>query len=230
MKKVLPLALAALASSSIYAADLSISITNLTRGTHFTPLLIAAHPAEMKLFTVGEAASTAVQEMAEGGAIGSLVTELSAANADLVENPAAGLLAPGITTMTTLTTADENTHLSVVAMVLPTNDAFLGLNGIAIPTEPGTYMYNVNAYDSGTEANDELRGSGAAGMPGFPFPGPVETNAGMNGSGVNATVEGFIHIHRNVLGDTDVTGGASDIDSTIHRWLNPVARVIVTVN
>ena len=38
-----------------------------------------------------------------------------------------------------------------------------------------------------------------------------------------------VHIHRNTLGDTDPTGGVSDLDSTVHRWLNPVVRVVVTV-
>ena len=232
MKKLYSLALVAIMSSPVYAADLSISITNLTRGSYFTPLLVVAHPDSMSLFTPGEIASVSLQEMAEGGAIASLVADAEAVNATLVANPAAGLLGPGITTTTLLNTdaAIENTELSVVAMVLPTNDGFLGLNSITIPTEAGTYIYDVDAYDSGTEANDEIRGSGAAGVPGFPFPGPVSDNSGFNGTGVSTTAEGFIHIHRNVLGDTDINGGTSDIVSTVQRWLNPVARVILTVN
>jgi hypothetical protein len=39
----------------------------------------------------------------------------------------------------------------------------------------------------------------------------------------------MVHIHRGNLGDTDITGGISDVDSRIHRWLNPVAKVTVTV-
>ncbi len=38
-----------------------------------------------------------------------------------------------------------------------------------------------------------------------------------------------VHIHRGSLGDTDAAGGTSDLDSRIHRWLNPVIRVVVTV-
>ena len=41
---------------------------------------------------------------------------------------------------------------------------------------------------------------------------------------------GVVHIHRNVLGDSDPLGGASDIDNTVQRWLNPVARVVLTVS
>ncbi len=60
----------------------------------------------------------------------------------------------------------------------------------------------------------------------------------MGGTGVAAQVvngeiedgeDGPVHIHRNALGDTDLEGGASDLDSTVHSWLNPVAKVVVTV-
>jgi hypothetical protein len=33
-----------------------------------------------------------------------------------------------------------------------------------------------------------------------------------------------------VLGDTDPFGGISDLDSTVHRWQNPVAEVIIEVH
>ena len=38
-----------------------------------------------------------------------------------------------------------------------------------------------------------------------------------------------VHIHRGNLGDTDEAGGSSDLNATIHRWLNPVAKVTITV-
>ena len=87
----------------------------------------------------------------------------------------------------------------------------------------------VNAYDAGTEANDEIIGGGAPGAAGYPAPPPVAAASGSGGTGVNATAEGFVHIHRNVLGDDNLSGGDSDIVNTVHRWLNPVVRVVVTV-
>ena len=65
-------------------------------------------------------------------------------------------------------------------------------------------------------------------MPGIPAaPGG---DGGTGGSGVPATESNMtVHIHRGSLGDTDSTGGASDLNSTIHRWLNPVAKVELTV-
>ena len=231
-KNISAAVLAASISSSAFATDFSVDVTNLTQGIYFTPLLVAAHDADSRLFASGAAASTNLQAMAEGGDISGLSADVSAAGGVVEENPAAGLLGPGQTASAMLNTdsAPENGYLSVVAMMLPTNDGFMGLNAVSIPTEPGTYTYNVNAYDAGTEANDEIRGGGAPGTPGYPAPGPIDASSGMNGTGVAAAVEGFIHIHRNVIGDTDATGGSSDIDATVHRWLNPVARVTITVN
>ncbi len=233
MKKiVMTLAVAAVAASNSNAAQLDIEITNLTHGSWFTPLLVAAHSDSSQLFSSGDVASDSLQAMAEGGDITALTADLTALNATIVGNPAGGLLAPGASTTTSLDTdaAPDNTRLSIVSMLLPSNDGFMGLNAVEIPTEPGTYTYNVNAYDAGTEANDEMIGSGAPGEAGFPAPGPVAAESGTGGTGVAATVEGFVHIHRNVLGDDNLTGGESDIVNTVHRWLNPVVRVTVTVS
>lgn len=225
-------ALTCAASFTASATDFSVEVTNLTRGIYFTPLLVAAHPAENSLFTSGEAASTSLQAMAEGGDISGLVTDLEGLSATMDNDPAMGLLGPGASATADLNTdaAPDNTNLSVVAMMLPTNDGFIGLNSISVPTEPGTYTYNVNAYDAGTEANDELAGSGAPGEAGFPVPPPIADTFGENGTGIMAVSEDFVHIHRNVIGDTDENGGVSDIDAVVHRWLNPVARVVITVN
>lgn len=228
-------ALACSISITSYAADFTVSVTNLTRGVYFTPLLVTAHDPALSIFTSGSAASPELQAVAEGGDISSLSALLTGAGATVVENPAGGLLAPGdqspaASAMLNTDSAPSNTQLSIVAMMLPTNDAFIGLNSITVPTSPGVYTYNVNAYDAGTEANDEVQGSGAPNMAGFPAPGPVAAAVGTGGTGVGAVAEGFVHIHRNVLGDNDASGGVSDIDATVHRWLNPVARVVVTVN
>jgi hypothetical protein len=220
------------ASGTLQAAQLDVQITNLTRGSYFTPFLVAAHIEGASLFSSGSPASANLQAMAEGGDISGLAADVSAINATFVENPAGGLLAPGASASTSLNTdaAPDNTRLSLVAMVLPSNDGFAGLNAIAIPTAPGTYTYNVNAYDSGTEGNDEIVGSGAPGEPGYPAPPPVLAASGTGGTGIDASAEGYVHIHRNVLGDDNMTGGASDIVNTVHRWLNPVIRVVVTVS
>jgi len=221
----------AFAASATQAATWDVTITNLTNGNYFTPLLVTAHPHNIHLFEAGSAASEAIEYMAECGNLMPLLdsVEVGGVDADTIENPAGGLLAPGMSTTTMLDTTED--HLSIVSMLLPTNDAFLGLESQHISDVAGTYTYYVSAYDAGTEANNEIL------MPTDPctltdggMPGAPGMDAGTNGSGVaTADSNTMIHVHRGVLGDQDATGGNSDLDSTIHRWQNPVAKITVTV-
>jgi len=213
------------------AVDFDVEITNLSNAIYFTPFLVAAHPAGNNLFVTGQPASANLQAMAEGGDTSGLEADVTALGATIVTNPAGGLLAPASSTSFNMNTdGTSNDRLSIVAMLLPTNDGFAGLNAIEIPTAAGTYTFNVNAYDAGTEANDELiTGGGMPGVAGIPAdPGGV---AGTGGSGAaSADANPNVHIHRGTLGDTDAAAGTSDLDSRVHRWLNPVIRVTITVN
>lgn len=257
------------------AVDLEISITNLTQGNYFTPRIVVAHTAEADLFEVGEAASSALTWLAEAGVITDEQEAASSGmNFEALLGPAdtdngsntwhffGGLVPPA----TTLSYASFDTLdkplLSIASMLIPTNDAFVGLDSIVIPTEAGTYTYYLNAYDAGTELNDELNSTrtditavGGTALGGYAAPGvagagapPIAPSMGIGGTGVAARVgeaadgtalgvatevidgtDGPIHIHRNTLGDTSATAGASDLDSTVHRWLNPVAKVTIVV-
>ncbi|MCG7536518.1 spondin domain-containing protein [Pseudoalteromonas sp. OOF1S-7] len=229
--RILPLITGILfASGAASAASLDVKVTNLTQGIYFTPLLVTAHTSDAMLFQAGEQASDALTAMAEGGSLAGLSEILTGINANTMENPAGGLLAPVTSTMTSLETDAGNDRLSIVAMMLPTNDGFVGLNSWPIPTTPGTYHIYLNAYDAGTEANNELivEGSGAPGTPGIPASPGVAP--GTQGMGVTEMEENTnVHIHRGNLGDDEATGGKSDLHNTVHRWLNPVAKVTVTV-
>jgi hypothetical protein len=230
IKSVLSVLALALTSSTTMAQELSITVTNLTQGLHFTPVITAAHTSENNLFMASEMASVELQAMAEGGDISGLVSMLTNADANINENPAMGLLAPAMSASFTLTNDSANTHLSLAAMVLPSNDGFVGLDSWAIPEEAGTYTVFLNAYDAGTEANNELRGSGAPGEAGMPVPPPLEALIGMNGTGVtDMESNSKVHIHRGSLGDSDMSAGTSDINNSVQRWLNPVAKLTITV-
>ncbi len=229
-KKTLTTLALVLASSTTSAQELSITITNLTQGLHFTPVVSAAHNNEAKLFSINEMASAELQAMAEGGDISGLINMLTNADANINENPAAGLLAPTMSASFDLTNDTANTHLSLAAMILPSNDGFVGLNSWEIPTEAGTYTVFLNAYDAGTEANDEIRGSGVPGEAGMPVPPPLDNSIGNNGIGVTSVESNeSVHIHRGSLGDDDMSAGNSDISNTVHRWLNPIAKLTITV-
>jgi len=228
-KLFLAIALACTPVSNISAQELNINFTNLTHGNHFTPLLFSAHTEDQHIFEINTSASENLQAMAEGGDISGLLVDLTALSADSAANPAEGLMAPGQSISFELSTQEINNKLSITAMILPTNDGFVGLDSLSIPTEEGTYTYYLNGYDAGTEVNDEIiNGGGAPGAAGIPAD-PLGQN-GTNASGViNSENNTHIHIHRGVIGDTDTTGGASDLDSRIHRWLNPVARLVIEV-
>lgn len=253
-----------LAGGSADAVELTVRITNLTQGMSFTPRLLVAHTAQVDLFESGTPAIRALTWVAEAGVITDDQNPASAGTnfaAYLEESSRAnqnswrafgGLVAPSTTTMNYTFETDDHPLLSLVTMLIPTNDAFAGLDSWRIPTTPGTYTVNLNAYDAGTEANDEINATrtdvtpvGGMALGGFGVPGmagsgnPNATNVGVGGTGValqivNNTLadtgaEGRVHIHRNVLGDTNANGGISDLDSRVHRWLNPVARLTVIV-
>ncbi len=221
---------ALLLSSSLFAADIDVKIVNLTKNISFTPLLVTAHSADAQLYAAGQPASASMQMMAEGGNIAGLVTDLTTAGANNVENPAGGLLAPGASTTASLTTDDSNDRLSIVAMMLPTNDGFIGLNNYKIPTTPGVYKVELDAHDAGTEANDEIvNGGGMPNTPGIPAHPGAEEGFATNATGIAGVAEGYVHIHRGNIGDFDKTGGMSDLDATTDRFINPVAAVIITV-
>lgn len=226
MKKLLTaLLLAACMNSPLVMADkkVNIEITNLTNAIYFTPLLVSLHDRATHIFQPGSAASAHLQAMAEGGDISGLVIDLESVGADIIANPANGLLAPGATTTATLKVNKRNRYLSISAMLLPTNDGFVGLDALPVPTKGKSSTYYLNAYDAGTEVNDEIvNGGDAPGTPGIPAdPGG---NSGSGASGVTTTeYNTTVHIHRGIIGDEN-----SDLDKTVHRWNNPVAKVVIT--
>ena len=211
------------------AADYEVTVTNLTAGVHFTPLIVSVHTPEASMFNTGAQASTEMQAIAEGGDVSSMAALLESIDASVATGM--GLIAPGGSETFAVSDSDSNTVLSLTGMLLPTNDGFVGLNSVALPTSKGqTVHFSARGYDAGTEANDEIIGSGAPGEAGFPAPPPLVATGllGANGTGVNVEAEGFVTVHRGVLGDLDPEGGFSDINAAIHRWANPVAGVMVT--
>ena len=255
-------------ASFAQAVEIQVTLTNLTQGMHFTPRLLVAHTNSIDLFEAGEAPITPLAWVAEAGVIGTPALDDQAGAQDFASyledasraadnawQQFGGLLAPATTSAVYTFETDDHPYLSMVSMLVPTNDAFVGLDTWEIPTASGTYVIELNAYDAGSEGNDEINptrtditeaGTGNA-LGGYAVPGmaapPVTQDAlGTGGQGVALQIdsnnqlpdgadtrEGIVHIHRNVLGDTDNAGGVSDLDATVHRWLNPVARITVVI-
>lgn len=219
---------AAIGTSGVaQAADFEVTVTNVTAGVYFTPLIASAHPADVAMFEVATEASPQLQAIAEGGDVSGMAALLESIGASVATG--GGLLGPGQSETLVVSTSDANTRLSVSSMLLPTNDGFLGINSVALPSAAGVTEYHLaRGYDAGTEANDEIVGSGAPGEAGFPAPPPVvASGTGTGGIGVPATAEGFVTVHRGVLGDLDPAGGYSDINAAVHTFNSPVARISV---
>ncbi|CAK1720765.1 Spondin domain-containing protein [Vibrio crassostreae] len=213
-------AMLAFGTAQVQAAQLEVTVTNATKGIYFTPILAAAHDSNLFMFRTGETASAELESMAEGGDISGLLSLIANAGGVVVENPASGILNPGVATTFDIDTGDL-AYLSLGAMLLPTNDGFVGLDSWKIPTQAGTYKTNLNSYDAGTETNDEL----AASMPNPPF-----ITFGAGGTGVETALSNTkVHVHPGNLGDSDPVAGISDLDSSSHRWLNPVATITIVV-
>ncbi len=224
-----------LISTPTLARQVEVEITNLTNGLYFTPLLVAVHNRHTDLFEVGTEASLELQAMAEGGDISGLadiVEEAGGTVAEVMISPQDKFpfLPPGETATAKLKArGHHNAYLSITGMLLPTNDGFVGLDAQRIPIWRGTHILYLNGYDAGTEANNELLP--IMGMPDDSrIPGDPSGEGGGGGSGVMGVDHNMtVHVHRGVIGDTDKDGGLSDLNTNVHRFNNPVARVVITV-
>lgn len=204
---------AATAAARFGGRRFEVTITNLTRGQQFTPILVASHREGVKLFTLGDQASTQLAILAEEGNTAPLAGLLSGMPEvkDVVSG--AGLTDPGKSVTLTVDAPGIFNHLSVAAMLIPTNDAFFALNGIEGPRGNKELTLFSPAYDAGSERNDELCAS---------IPGPSFAECGGPGGGGMPAggEEGFVHIHAGIHGIGNLTPAQRD-------WRNPVAKISI---
>ncbi|MEA3413813.1 MAG: spondin domain-containing protein, partial [Pseudomonadota bacterium] len=64
-------------AASVSAAELEVTVTNVTRGTIFTPILVVSHSSGLDLFEPGQPAGDELSALAEGGDTGSLADKLA---------------------------------------------------------------------------------------------------------------------------------------------------------
>jgi hypothetical protein len=189
-----------------------VTITNITSGQSFTPVLVATHTADVGFFELGAAPSADLADLAEGGATGGLQATLDSLPEYVMETATSGVTAdgnplinPGESVTVMISGNRDFNRLSLAGMLLPTNDTFVAINSMPLPRHYAGSM--ALAYDAGSEMNDEL----CVNIPG-PTCGGVPFSEGL--------AEGYVHISRGISGEGDLA--ASD-----HDWRNPVARVTV---
>lgn len=203
------LLLGSLLVGGMAAADgyYEVTVTNVTKGMTFTPIMVATTRRGDQFFQLGAEASAEVEAMAETGDLGPLQASLDAH--DISNSSFLPFLAPGESVTQLVATRGRYRNVSIAAMLIPSNDTFFAVNGVPGPRGMKSITINVPAYDAGSELNDELcvslPGPGCDGDP-----GPIS----MNG-------EGYVYVSNGIR-------GIGDLDANLLDFNNPVAQVTIT--
>lgn len=212
--------------------EYEITVTNLTQGQWFPPILAIGHSPAFPLIQVGDVASgTPLETLAETGNPGPLADRVNGArgvNHTVVASDPNGLggvlLSPGQSVTFNLpATRSRRERISVIAMLTPTNDAFFALGGVRAPRRQQSVTYYAPAYDAGTEVNSELCGE----IPGpLPLAAILDCDLDSTADASSGTPEeGVIHIHNGIHGLPNVA--ASELNPMDQDWNNPVAKVVI---
>ena len=213
--------------------------------------IFATHNQKFRLFNLGQPARRELALLSQTGRPFFLATALAAdTNVGQVFTLPASfppsvplpsvVLCPGKSITTTVTAQGNNRYLSLAAMIFPTNDGFIAVNGVPLPTGTDPVEVYSPAYDSGSEENDES----CVNIPslifaGFPFPAnsiatgkPCPDGLGADND-VNSNpddplspfnnplrAEGNVHIHPGIR-------GVGDLDPAVWNWENSVAKITI---
>lgn len=205
-----------------------VTITNLTGGQPLTPPVVALHRPGTGVFKVGAPASFEVKEIAENGNNAPLLSLLASTSG--VADFAAGTTGPLVPSGTPgdamfdqtvefeLSAAPNSRFLSVVSMLVCTNDGFSGADSLPLPRSVGEVVTHLaNAYEAGTEANTEdFRDivppcQDLIGITGDPGTGASDPALAQNS---------LIQHHPGILGRRDLL-------PEVHGWTDPVMRIEV---
>ncbi|WP_298774596.1 spondin domain-containing protein [uncultured Shewanella sp.] len=188
----------------------NVTVTNLTAAQPMSPLTLVIHEANTQLWQQGQPSSLAIEKIAESGDNSDLLALASIKDNMTSKN----ILLPGESDTLTLTLADTNAQtISLVTMLVNTNDAFTGFSDITLKhlSLNETMEWQTVVYDAGTEANSEEKGT---------IPGPVD-----NGEGFNITRDDLnrVHLHSGVISLDD--GLVDSVLSAYHRFDNPSLNI-----
>ena len=215
------LALMAGGASLVQGQELTtyvVQIENLTSGQPFTPPVVVAHSDQIDILEVGQAASEEVRQIAENGNNDPLVALLAGSDAVFSSAVGGGPVMPGASATLSID-APPGGLLSIVFMLICTNDGFSGVDSMPLPAS-GSQTVEADAYDAGSEENTE---DFADIVP--PCQGLIGVSSDDEGTGMSnpALAEGgVISSHPGIEGGNDLTVGD-------HGWTDPVARITVSV-
>ncbi|MGB0495160.1 MAG: spondin domain-containing protein [Kangiellaceae bacterium] len=196
-------------STSAFAGGLKyeVSITNLTKGIQFTPIMVAAHKDKVRLFELGSPASEELGRVAEGGDTSGIAAMFDGYH-DQVQS-SAGLLNGGETATLTFDDLSHKARFTIASMLLPTNDAFVAGQSLSLKRKQRTQTFYLRTYDAGTETNSETCST---------IPGPL---CGGEPFSPNDEGEGYVYIHSGIH-------GIGDLSASAYTWNDPVLKVTIT--
>jgi hypothetical protein len=206
------------APDPMFTYTYQVTVTNLTYAQPMSPVALVLHN-EGQLWSIGEMASVALENLAESGDNSAVLAE----SIVLSGQGGAGLLLPGMSEMVDVsyTVSDVNNApmmLSLATMLVNTNDAFTGINALAVNNLAvgESISLTTSSYDSGTEKNSELMTT---------IPGPA---GGGTGEGFNAERDDIdkVAMHSGIVSADD--GLMVSALTQAHRFDNPTLAIMVT--
>lgn len=200
-------------------ATYRVTVHNLTEGQPFTPPLATVHRRAIEIFEVGSPASEGVQQIAENGNPAPMLEILGETPHAVSVVGAAGPVLPGGSAEVVIDGMTGAKYLSLISMLICTNDGFTGVSGIRLPKEVGqSTTVETAGYDAGTEINTE---DWADIVPPCSVLTGVESDEpGTGMTNPDLAEGGVVRIHPGIDGDTD-------LDAELHGWTDPVARIVV---
>lgn len=198
-------------------ASFDVTVTNLTNGQPLSPVAVIAHQAGYAVFTVGSPATVGLETLAEGGDNSMLIAAADADANVLVSGSGAAPIGPAGSETVTISLLESELPgllVSVSTMLVNTNDAISGLNGVDVSglAEGDTWTARAIVYDAGTELNTELAAE---------IPGPAGGGEGFNAA--RSDRDDRVAMHPGVISQDD--GFATSALTGQHRFDNPALMV-----
>ncbi len=135
-----------------------VTLTNRSATQPMTPPVVVVHDPSVQLFVEGEAAGDGIVAIAEDGnndiLVGALpgIAGVSSFAVGLVDPAAPGPLRPGNSATINVTSDTDGQVISVVSMVVCTNDGFSAIDSAAFPEITSTETAPI--FDAGSEVNE----------------------------------------------------------------------------
>ncbi|MGH3085332.1 MAG: spondin domain-containing protein [Gaiellaceae bacterium] len=170
-----------------------------------SPPLFVVHSGKADVWSVGEIASHGVAAIAEDANNTVLESALPALpGVKTVFSGAGGPIPSGESRTFTVETSGRFNRLSLVTMLVNTNDAFTGLDSLRLRGQGASLA--TMAHDAGSERNNELESH---------IPGPCCENLFVRDP------EGAL------IGPHEGITGRGDLDPALYDWPEPAARITI---